>query len=93
MADLAMLNDMCLHDLFIPAGKHYLANAGFPLCASLMVLFWGVHHHLSEWGRGPFELSHYLLSLALRAYNHLGHSILRSFSIYWPTTWGKESLG
>jgi len=32
---LVMFNDACLNNLFIPAGKYFLANAGFPLCQCL----------------------------------------------------------
>jgi hypothetical protein len=38
-------------DLYIPQGKYYLADAGFPLCDELLVPYRGVRYHLAEWGR------------------------------------------
>lgn len=38
------------HDLFIPEGKYYLADAGFPICDSLLVPYRGKRYHLKEWG-------------------------------------------
>jgi hypothetical protein len=38
------------HDLAIPAGKYYLADAGFPLCDALLTPYRGVRYHLKEWG-------------------------------------------
>jgi len=55
VADSAMFNEACLNDLFMPDGKYYLANAGFPSCTSLMVPFQGVHYHLTEWGQADLR--------------------------------------
>lgn len=38
-------------DLTIPAGKYYLADAGFGICDALLVPYRGVCYHLAEWGR------------------------------------------
>jgi hypothetical protein len=38
-------------DLNIPNGKYYLADAGFPGCAELLIPYRGVRYHLAEWGR------------------------------------------
>jgi hypothetical protein len=38
-------------DFHIPAGKYYLADAGYPLCNNLLVPYRGVRYHLAEWGR------------------------------------------
>ena len=38
------------HDLDIPAGKYYLADAGYPLCPELLVPYRNVCYHLAEWG-------------------------------------------
>ena len=38
-------------DLHIPAGKYYLADAGFPICDALVIPKRGVRYHLAEWGR------------------------------------------
>jgi hypothetical protein len=40
-----------LMDFLIPAGKYYLADAGFALCDTLLVPYRGVWYHLAEWGR------------------------------------------
>lgn len=50
-ADSTIYNDARLTDLFIPPGKYYLADAGFPSCAELLVPYRGVRYHLAEWGR------------------------------------------
>ena len=41
---------LCAHDLNIPAGKYYLADAGFPHCLKLLMPYQGVWYHLAEWG-------------------------------------------
>jgi DDE superfamily endonuclease len=37
-------------NLFIPNGKYYLADAGYPSCKELLTLYQNVHYHLAEWG-------------------------------------------
>ena len=49
--DARIYEDARAHDLEIPAGKYYLADAGFPLCNELLVPYRGVRYHLAEWGR------------------------------------------
>ena len=49
-SDATMFHDACLTDLFVVLGKYYLADAGFSICKSLLILFCGVHYHLAEWG-------------------------------------------
>jgi hypothetical protein len=39
-----------LMDFLIPAGRYYLADAGFALCNTLLVPYQGVWYHLAEWG-------------------------------------------
>ena len=51
VSDSMMFYDACIMDLPIPAGKYYLADAGFPVCASLIIPICGKHYHLQEWGR------------------------------------------
>ena len=34
----------------IPDGYYYLADAGYPLCQWLLMLYQGVQYHLAEWG-------------------------------------------
>jgi len=48
-SDGGVFHDACLHDLVIPAGKYYLADAGYPICDALLVPFRGVRYHLQEW--------------------------------------------
>ena len=43
--DACIYEDACAHDLNIPAGKYYLADAGFPHCPELLVPYWGVQYH------------------------------------------------
>lgn len=50
-ADSTMFYDACVTDLQIPAGKYYLADAGFPICKALVIPKWGERYHLTEWGR------------------------------------------
>jgi hypothetical protein len=39
------------NNLTIPAGKYFLANAGFPICSTLLVPYRGKCYHLKEWGK------------------------------------------
>jgi hypothetical protein len=50
-SDAALFNDARKHDLMIPPGKCYLADAGFPSCDALLVPYRGVRYHLKEWGK------------------------------------------
>ena len=47
-ADLTMFYDAHVTDLHIPAGKYYLADAGFPICEALLIPKQGAHYHLAE---------------------------------------------
>jgi len=47
-SDGGVFLDACLHDLKIPKGKYYLADAGYAICDSLLVPFQGVQYHLWE---------------------------------------------
>ena len=49
-ADSTMFHDMSITNLPIPAGKYYLADAGFPTTALFIVPFCGKCYHLKEWG-------------------------------------------
>jgi DDE superfamily endonuclease len=40
---------------FIPAGKYYLADAGYPMCQELLTPYRSVHYHLAEWGRAHLQ--------------------------------------
>jgi hypothetical protein len=48
-SDGGVYHDARLHDLIIPEGKYYLADAGYAICDALLVPFWGVRYHLREW--------------------------------------------
>jgi hypothetical protein len=50
-ADASMYSHSRLVDLRIPAGKYYLADAGFGICDAMLVPYRGVRYHLAEWGR------------------------------------------
>jgi len=41
------------HSLAIPPGTYFLADAGFPTCASLVIPFSRTRYHLKEWARAP----------------------------------------
>ena len=49
-SDATMFYDAHVTDLLVPPGQYYLADAGFPACSLLVVLFRGRHYHLQEWG-------------------------------------------
>jgi len=48
-SDGGVFHDARVHDLVIPPGKYYLADAGYPICDALLVPFHGVWYHLWEW--------------------------------------------
>lgn len=50
-ADGTVFEDARAHDLVIPPGKQYLADAGFAICDALLVPYRGVRYHLREWGK------------------------------------------
>jgi hypothetical protein len=50
-ADARILHEARQQDFAIPAGKFYLADAGFSLSKSIMVPYRNVRYHLKEWGR------------------------------------------
>jgi hypothetical protein len=50
-ADAALYDDACRHDLPVPEGRYYLADAGFGACDALLIPYRGVRYHLAEWGR------------------------------------------
>ncbi|KZT62025.1 putative nuclease HARBI1-like protein, partial [Calocera cornea HHB12733] len=58
IADCTLFDQAHGHDLAIPEGKYYLADAGFSHCDALLVPYRGVRYHLREWalaqsGRRP----------------------------------------
>ena len=51
MDDAALFIDARLHDLAIPPGNYYLADAGFGSYDVTLVHIRSVRYHLAEWGR------------------------------------------
>jgi hypothetical protein len=49
-SDATMFHDARVTDFRVPKGKYYLADAGFPICSSLLIPYRGIHYHLQEWG-------------------------------------------
>ena len=49
-ADAAVYDNARQTDLTVPAGKFYLADAGFGACDALLIPYCRVHYHLAEWG-------------------------------------------
>lgn len=54
-ADSTMYYDARFTDLRVPSGMYLLADAGFPICESLLVPYCGVQYHLAEWGRADLR--------------------------------------
>jgi hypothetical protein len=48
-SDGGVFQDARVHDLKIPQGCYYLADAGYAVCDALLVPFRGVRYHLREW--------------------------------------------
>lgn len=53
--DSTMWYDARITSLRIPAGKYYLADAGFPTCLALVIPIRGERYHLQEWGRAQLR--------------------------------------
>ena len=49
-SDALIYEDACPRDLNIPDGKYYLADARFPACQQLLIPYYYVRYHLTEWG-------------------------------------------
>lgn len=49
VADASLWNDARKTDLYMPAGKYLLADAGFGTCDALLIPYRGVRYHLKEW--------------------------------------------
>jgi hypothetical protein len=55
VSDSTMYFDSCITDLKLEPGKFYLADAGFPMAATLFTPYWGVQYHLAEWGQADIR--------------------------------------
>ena len=64
-ADAAIYNDARHTDFCIPAGKYYLADAGFASCDELLVPYRGVRYHLAEWARADLRSVYHILMLIM----------------------------
>jgi hypothetical protein len=69
-ADGALYINSRYNDLAIPAGKFYLADAGFGACDALLVPYRGIRYHLAEWGRANIRYVTYC-TLSMRNYESL----------------------
>jgi len=54
-ADAHMYESVHVSDFCVPAGKYYLADAGFGSCDALLVPYHGVRYHSKEWGRADVQ--------------------------------------
>jgi hypothetical protein len=54
-ADATMYSRSHFVDFRVPAGKYYLADAGFGICDALLVPYRGIRYHLAEWGRADTQ--------------------------------------
>ena len=54
-SDSTMFQDARITDLPILAGQYYLADAGFPICDTLIIPYRGIRYHLAEWGRSQLR--------------------------------------
>jgi hypothetical protein len=54
-SDSTMFHDTRITDLPIIRGKYYLADAGFPICETLLIPYRGVRYHLAELGRAQLR--------------------------------------
>lgn len=48
-ADSRLWNDAVEHDLVLPEGKYFVADAGFANCDALLTPYRGTRYHLREW--------------------------------------------
>jgi hypothetical protein len=68
-ADGALFLSSRFNDLAIPAGKFYLADAGFGACDVLLVPYCGVQYHLAEWGHANLQSVLSPIAVSLITYN------------------------
>ena len=50
-----MFYDVHVTDLPVLHRMYYLADAGFPICDTLLIPYQGVRYHLAEWGRAQVQ--------------------------------------
>ena len=55
-SDAQVHDDARSKDLYIPDGKYYLADVGFPVSWQLLTPYRGARYHLAEWGHANVVL-------------------------------------
>src|SRR5882724_4124734 len=81
-SDGGIFHDACVHDLVIPPGKYYLADAGYPICDALLVPFHGVQYHLWEWESSGLQCVNFMASFSMPCLiSWTGPTIIRSYTI------------
>jgi hypothetical protein len=80
-ADGHVFSDARQTNLTVPAGKYFLADAGFGGCDVLLVPYRGERYHLKEWGKVSLRSVYmYYPNLILHAFT--GQKIIKSYLIY-----------
>ena len=62
--DARIFQDACTSSLNIPAGKYFLADAGFPSTPGALVPYRSTRYHLAEWRKASLRYvhPHYVIS-------------------------------
>jgi hypothetical protein len=81
-ADATMWSHSRNVDFRVPAGKVYLADAGFGICDHLLVPYRGVRYHLAEWGRANQRSVHSTTFVQLLIIISSGRRTQKSCTIY-----------
>jgi DDE superfamily endonuclease len=66
----------------VPAGFYYLADAGFPHCPELLVLFCGVQYYLQEWGAAGVRYVFAIISIYYLTYSHSAVNAKELFNLH-----------
>lgn len=82
VTDSTMFNDAHITDLWVPPGRYYLADAGFPNSLSFMLPYRGVHYHLAEWSCAELQCCIYTLLYNIFLYVVIVWPTLKNFSIF-----------
>lgn len=79
-ADGRIYEDARRHDFAIPAGKYYLADAGFSSCDTLLVPYRGTRYHLKEWERSNLRYVAFSIDLFTTIEWHVDHRLQKNCS-------------
>ena len=52
VSDAALWRDAITNNIWMPADRYLLGDAGFPSCNAILVPYRGVRYHLREWREG-----------------------------------------